>query len=163
VQTLNRVIAGVEPTAISVSARTFDEAVGELLYPRRVAAAVLGLAGTIGLMLASAGLYGLISFSVAQRFREIGVRMALGADGADIRRMILREGLKIAATGAVLGFTLSYAAIRLTSRYVVPMPSGDALTFLAVPLLLGTVILLACYLPAARAGRVDPIKVLRAL
>ena len=163
IQTLTGVITSAEPDAISARGRTLDAAVGELLYPRRVAAALLTLAGAIGLALASTGLYGLVAFSVAQRLREIGVRMALGADGGDIRRMILREGLTMIATGVVLGFALAFAAIRLTSRFVAPLPPADALTFLAVPLLLGAAILLACYLPAARAARVDPIEVLRSL
>ena len=163
IQALNNVITSTEPGAITARARTLEAAVGELLYTRRVAAAILGLAGAIGLMLASAGLYGLISFSVAQRLREIGVRMALGANGRDIRRLILREGVTVTTVGVLLGFALSYAAIRITSSYVVALPSADALTFLAVPLLLGAVILLACYVPATRAAGVDPIEVLRSL
>jgi ABC-type antimicrobial peptide transport system permease subunit len=99
-----------------------------MLYPRRASAAILGIAGIVGLVLASTGLYGAMSFSVAQRMREIGVRMALGAERRDIARMILREGLTVIVAGLVLGFALAYAAIRLTARLVAPLPPGDVLT-----------------------------------
>ena len=94
---------------------------------------VLGLAGTIGLLLASSGLYGLISYSVAQRVREIGVRMALGAGRGDVLTLIIREGLAVSAVGIALGFVLTYGVIRIVSRFVVALPSIDLVTFCAVP------------------------------
>jgi putative ABC transport system permease protein len=162
-EAMRQAIADAEPTAITSRGRMLDAAIGEMLYPRRVAAAILALAGAIGLLLASMGLYGVISYAVEQRVREIGVRMALGAERRDIVRLILREGGRVVAIGILLGLVLTYAAIRLTSRLVVAIPSMDALTFLGVPLLLGAVILVACYVPALRAARVDPMVVLRAV
>ena len=163
IERLRTAIREAEPEALAVNARMMRDGIGELLYPRRVAAAILGLAGAIGLLLASMGLYGVISYSVAQRVREIGVRMALGAERPDIVRLIVREGLKVTIVGVGLGFVLTYTAIRVISRTVVQMPSMDVLTFCAVPALLGAVVLLACYVPALRAARVDPMVVLRGL
>jgi predicted permease len=163
IQGLEAAVAAADPEALATGARRMTDGIEELLYPRRVAAMVLGLAGTIGLLLASSGLYGLISFSVAQRVREIGVRMALGADRSDVLRLIIREGLAVSGAGIALGFILTYGVIRIVSRFVVALPSMDLLTFCVVPTLLGAVILLACYIPALRAARVDPMAVLRGL
>ena len=162
-QGLKAAITAAEPDALPANPRLMTDAIGEILYPRRVAAATLALAGAIGLLLASAGLYGLIWYSVAQRVREIGVRMALGADRRDVLRLIVSEGLMVSVVGIGLGFVVTYGAIRVFSRLVVPLPSMDLATFCVVPLLLGAVILLACYIPALRAARVDPMVVLRGL
>jgi hypothetical protein len=156
-------VAEAEPDALALSGRLMADSIGQVLYPRRVAAAVLALAGVIGLVLASSGLYGLISYSVAQRIREVGVRMALGADRTDILRLILREGATVSILGMTLGFVLGFVAIRLVSRLVTSLPPLDLATLMIVPLLLGGVILLACYVPALRAARVDPMDVLRGL
>jgi predicted permease len=162
-QSLRQAVAEVDAQAVTSNPRTMREGIGEMLYPRRLAAAVLGASGAIGLLLASMGLYGVVSYSVAQRVREIGVRMALGADRDDIVRLIVREGARVAAAGIALGLMLAYAAIRLASRVVVELPSLDVATLLAVPALLSAVVVLACYLPALRAARVDPMVVLRTL
>jgi putative ABC transport system permease protein len=160
---MKRAIITANPEALPTNPRMMKDGIAEMLYPRRVAAGVLALSGAIGLLLASMGLYGVVAYSVAQRVREIGVRMALGADRRDIIRLIVGEGLRVSGVGIGLGFALTYAAIRLTSRLVVAIPPVDAITFVTVPMLLGTVILLACYLPALRAARVDPMAVLRRL
>ena len=160
---LKDAVAATDPALIGTNGRTLEDAVGEMLYPRRASAAILGVAGMIGLVLASTGLYGVMSFSVAQRLREIGVRMALGAERRDITRMILREGAIVIGTGLSLGAAAAYAGIRLTSRLLLPLPPGDLATFAAVPLILAAVVLIACYVPAIRASRVNPIEVLRAL
>jgi predicted permease len=163
VRGLEAAVAAADPDALVTNARLMTDGIEELLYPRRAAVTVLGLAGVIGLLLASSGLYGLISYSVAQRVREIGVRMALGADRADILRLIVREGATVSGVGIVLGFFCAYVTIRAVSRWVVALPSVDPITLAAVPLLLSAVVLLACYLPALRAARVDPMDVLRGL
>jgi putative ABC transport system permease protein len=162
-RTLEAAITSADPQAVPVNQRLMRDGIGELLYPRRVAAMTLALAGAIGLVLASTGLYGLISYSVAQRVREIGVRMALGADRGDVLRLIFREGLILSGAGIGLGFPLTFAAIRIFSRLVAPLPSMDLVTFCAVPTLLGVVVVVACYIPALRAARVDPMDVLRGL
>jgi putative ABC transport system permease protein len=162
-ESLKAAVVATRGDLLPSNPRLMRDGVGEIMYPRRAAAAILGLAGTIGLLLASTGLYGLISYSVAQRVREIGVRLALGAERPDIVRLIIKEGLKVSAAGIGLGFVLSFTAIRLTSRLVIAMPPADLLTFSVVPLLLGAVIIVACYVPALRAARVDPLTVLRGL
>jgi putative ABC transport system permease protein len=134
-----------------------------MLYPRRAAAWIVGACGVAGLLLAAIGLYGVVSHSVAQRMREVGIRATLGADWRDIVGLVLREGVSVAAIGGAIGLGVSLLAIRLTSRLVGPVPVVDLTTFLAVPLLTSAVILLACYLPARRAARVDPMVVLRGL
>jgi putative ABC transport system permease protein len=102
-----------------------------------------------------------MSYAVAQRVGEIGVRMVLGAQRRDVIRLILFDGAAVLISGIVIGFALSFAAIRYASHAIVPLPGIDALTFIVVPALLIAVVLLACYLPARRAAKVDPLVVLR--
>ena len=115
----------------------------------------------LALVLCSAGVYGLISFTTLQRTREIGVRMALGADGGTIRRMILREGGALIAGGIAIGLAGAAAASRLMQSLLFEIGPGDALTFSAVSLVIAVAGMAACYLPARRATRVDPLVALR--
>ena len=156
-------VARADAFADVFRAQTMSEMLGEIMYPRRIAGGVLAISGLVALFLATLGVYGVVSYAVAQRTGEIGVRMALGADRRDIRRLVLRDGLVIAAWAAVVGVALGGVAIRLTSSRYLPLPQLDIATVLAIPLLFTAVILLACYLPARRAGSVDPLKVLRNL
>jgi ABC-type antimicrobial peptide transport system permease subunit len=135
--------------------------VDELLYPRRLAAAILGVSGLVGLGLACVGLYGVVSFSVARRLRELGIRATLGARPGDLVRLVLGEGGRMAAIGAVIGLAGGIAALRYTAHMAEGIPSTDWFVFAIVPIALAIVVLLACYLPARRAGRVDPIQTLR--
>jgi putative ABC transport system permease protein len=144
------------------SVRRMDEIVGEILYPRRTAAGILVISGVIGVVLAAIGLYGVIAYSVAQRMREIGIRSTLGADQRNILGLVLREGAVVAAVGAIPGFGLSLLALRWTSTLVGVLPTVDLLTFTTMPVVMAAVVLAACYFPARRAARVDPIAVLRA-
>src|SRR3990172_7445318 len=130
-----------------------EEIVGELRYPRRAAAGILVACGLVGLLLASIGLYGVISFSVAQRLREIGIRSTLGAGRRDILSLVLREAALVAIVGALPGLGLSLLALRLTANLVGTIPTFDATTFVAVPLMTMAVIAIASYLPARRAAR----------
>jgi ABC-type antimicrobial peptide transport system permease subunit len=139
------------------------DAADEMLYPRRLAAAVAGLAGLTSLILASIGLYGIVSYSIAQRTREIGVRAALGADRRDIIMLILREGAGVVALGCAFGLGLTYLVMSATAKFVVALPSIHVAAIVWVPALIGTVVLVACYLPARRAARTDPMAALRTL
>jgi predicted permease len=150
-----------DPHADVRRAQTMSQMIGEILYPRRVTAAILGTAGTIALLLATLGVYGVVSYSIAQRAGEIGVRIALGAERHDIVRLVLREGGAVAALGSAVGVALGYGAIRITSSTYLAAPPVDVLTLVAPPLLLGSVVLLACYLPARTAARLDAMAVLR--
>jgi putative ABC transport system permease protein len=163
VQHLRRAVAGADPFAEAYSARTMRQVVAEILYPRRLAAAILAVSGLIGLLLASLGLYGVVAYSVAQRVHEIGVRAALGARRTDIMRLVMREGLKVAAVGSAFGLVAAFVAIRITARMFVAIPAVDAATIVTVPFALAAVVLLACYVPARRAADVDPMVALREL
>jgi predicted permease len=163
VQNLKGAVTAADPFADVYSVRTMDQMVADILYPRRLAASILAVSGVIGLLLASVGLYGVVSYSVAQRVHEIGVRAALGAGRTDILRLVLREGAKVAAIGCALGFVGAYAAVKVTARMFVAVPAVDPLSVVAAPLILAAVVLLACYLPARRAAGVDPMVALREL
>jgi putative ABC transport system permease protein len=146
-----------------LQSRTLADAISGMRGPRRMAATILGVSGFVGLFLASIGLYGVVSYSVAQRVRELGIRAALGADRTDIMVLVMKEGARVAALGSVFGLMLAFAAIRVTSNQLVAIPAMDVATLAIVPLILASVILIACYVPARRAARVDPMIVLRGL
>jgi predicted permease len=131
------------------------------LFPSRVAAWTLGGFGVLALLLAAIGIYGVVSYSVAQRTREIGVRMALGAKEKDVLRLVLGEGLFVIAIGLALGLLLAFAATRVIVGFLYGVGATDPLTFAGVPLLLGFIALVASYLPARRATKVDPLVALR--
>ena len=122
---------------------------------------LLSFFGGLALVLATVGIYGVISYAVSQRTREIGVRMALGARPADVLRMILTDGLKLVAVGVVIGIAAALMLTRLLEGMVYGVSMRDPLIFVLVNLLLVTVSLAACYVPARRAMRVDPLVALR--
>ena len=137
-------------------------AVQESVSVRRFALFVLGLFATVALLLAVSGIYGVIGHAVAQRTREIGIRIALGAARRDVLRMILSEGGKLAVAGVVLGLIVSYAMTQSLRALLYGVTPTDPLTFALVALLLLATALIACWIPARRASRVDPMIALRA-
>ena len=163
IRQLKDAIAGADSFAEVRSVQSLDQIVNELLYPRRAAAGILVACGLVGLVLACIGLYGVISYSVAQRLRELGIRSTLGADQRDIVALVLREAVSVSALGAVPGLFLSLVALRLTSSLVGEVPTFDPVAFLVVPVLTLGLILLASYIPARRAASIDPVAVLRGL
>lgn len=154
-------VTGSDAFADVTRTTTMQQMVATILYPRRMAGAVLSVSGAVALLLAVIGIYGVVSYSVAQRTGEIGVRMALGAGRRDIVRLVLEDGQRIAILGSAAGLILGYASARATSNRYLALPQLDLLTLVLTPLILGAVILLACYVPARRAGLVDPLTVLR--
>ena len=154
-------IAQADDTVLVSQARPLPDAVNAVRYSRRFSAALLGASGLAGLILAALGVFGLMSYAVAQRVGEIGVRMVLGARRRDVVRLVVADGASVVLTGIVIGFALAFAALRYVSHAVVPLPDADVVTFIVVPLVLIGSVLLACYLPARRAARVDPLVVLR--
>jgi putative ABC transport system permease protein len=154
-------IRSLDPNLPVSQITTLAERVDFALFPARLGAALLGAFGLLALGLAATGIYGVIAYSVSQRTQEFGIRLALGADGADVRRMVLREGLKVVLIGVTAGLALSLAATRLIAGFLYGVGANDPLTFVGVPALLTVVALLACYLPARRATKVDPIEALR--
>ena len=129
-------------------------------WPRLYAFSVGSLAGLV-LILAAVGVYGLLSYTVAQREREIGIRMALGAAGAQIVMLVLRQGAVLVGVGTAVGVVAALAGSRLLRSLLYGITANDPLTFLLVPVVLLAVALVACWLPARRATSVDPINALR--
>jgi putative ABC transport system permease protein len=154
-------IQSLDPNLPVTQITTLAERVDFALFPARSGAALLGAFGLLALGLAATGIYGVIAYSVSQRTQEFGIRMALGADGVDVRRLVLREGLKVVLIGVTAGLALSLAAARLIAGFLYGVGANDPLTFVGVALLLTAVALLACYLPARRATKVDPMIALR--
>jgi predicted permease len=141
--------------------KTFRDQLDLSLFPSRVAAWTLGGFGLLALLLAAIGIYGVVSYSVAQRTREIGVRMALGAKERDLLRLVLGEGLFVIAVGLALGLLLAVASTRVIAGFLYGVGATDPPTFVGVPLLLGSIALVATYIPARRATKVDPLVALR--
>ena len=135
--------------------------VGSSLAQRSFTLALLGLFGGLALALAAVGIYGLISYSVTLRTREVGIRMAFGAERSDVLAMVLRQGLALIGLGLGIGFLASLALTRLIASLLFEVRPNDLATTAGVALLLVSVALLACYLPARRAATVDPMIALR--
>jgi macrolide transport system ATP-binding/permease protein len=158
---LRREILAVDPNvAISEELPVIDM-IENFFAPVRMAMGVLGYAGGLALLLSAIGLYGVLALAVNQRTREIGIRMALGARGSDVSRMILREGLRLTSLGIILGVVSALALTRFLSRYLYGVAQNDVWTFVAVASLLTLVAILACWLPARSATKVDPMVALR--
>ena len=122
---------------------------------------MLGIAGAMALTLGIIGIYGVMSYSVSERQREIGIRLALGAKGGDVLQMVLRQGAKLALLGVVIGIGAALGLTRLMTNVLFGVTAHDPLTFAAVAALLLLVAGVACYIPARRATLVDPIVALR--
>jgi len=140
---------------------TMSEHLSLMLFPFRLAAAVSAALGLLALTLAGVGLYGVVSYGVARRTREMGVRMALGANARDVVRLVVGEGMRVVIVGMVVGIALAFGATRLLSSVLFGISASDPFTFVMTPAVLAAVALLASYIPARRATRVDPVRALR--
>ena len=141
--------------------RSMEQVQGDSIADRRLTVWLLGVFAALAIVLAAVGIYGVISFSVARRTREIGVRMALGASRADVLRMIVREGMRTAAIGLAAGLVAALALTRVMRSILYEVTATDPAVFAAIALLLAAVAALASYIPARRATRIDPIAALR--
>jgi Acidobacterial duplicated orphan permease len=151
----------VEPTLPVFAIRTMDELFDNTVTNQRIMLILLGVFGGVALLLAAIGLYGVLSYIVGQRTREVGIRMALGASASSVRRLMLGQGLRLASAGLAVGLLICFAASRLLSSVLYEVSPHDPLSLAAVVALLVLVGLLACWLPARRATKVDPATSLR--
>lgn len=161
IPTVRNEVHSLDPNLPIFDVKTLTEHMRLALFPARVAATVLGVFGFVALMLAAIGIYGVTSYSVSQRTREIGIRMALGAQLGDVLRLILSHGVKLTVLGVSFGLIGAYLATRAITSVLYGVSATDPLTFIFVSLLLTTVALVACYWPARRATKVDPLVALR--
>jgi predicted permease len=140
---------------------TMSEILTDSMGTRRLAMSLFSLFAAIALLLTAIGLYGVMAYSVSQRTREMGIRIALGAQTGNVLRLVVKQGMILAAIGVVLGLTTSFAMTRLMRTMLYEVSATDPVTFIFAPLLIGVVALLACWIPARRAANVDPIVALR--
>jgi predicted permease len=159
---LRGVVQTLDPSISVYAAKTLKEHMGTSLFPARMAAIALGSFGVLALMLAAVGIYGVMSHVVAGRTREIGLRMALGAQLSDVQKLILRQGMFLAGIGSVCGCIIAFGGARMMKSMLYGVSTSDPITFTCVALLLLSIALLACWVPARRAGRVEPMIALRA-
>jgi putative ABC transport system permease protein len=155
------VIRTLDPEQPIADVRTMENLIGTSVARARFNTLLLTIFAVVALLLASLGIYGVVAYSVAQRTREIGVRMALGARRMDVLRLVVRRGMTLALGGVALGVPASFALTRLMETLLFNVSATDPLTFAGIPLLLIFVALLACLIPARRAAKVDPMVALR--
>jgi predicted permease len=154
-------IRSVDPALAIFDVQTMEEHMRDALLLPRLVGTIFTVFGVSGLLLALVGLYGVMSYSVSQRTKEIGVRMALGAKATEVQRMVVRGGMRLALISVVLGLPLALAAARLTTSLLYGVKPWDVATFTLIPMLLVVVSLIACWIPSRRASRVDPMVALR--
>ena len=154
-------LANLAPNLPGHQFRSLQQIVDASTSPRRFTVLLLGAFAGFALVLASLGIYGLISYSVGQKTQEIGIRMALGASSGDVQRPILAHTLRLAAIGMTVGAIASFALVNAAKGLLYEVTPGDPVTFAGMAAILTVVALIAGYVPARRASRVDPIVALR--
>jgi putative ABC transport system permease protein len=158
---IRRAVAAVDPDQPLYNVVTMEQALSDSISKERFAMFMLGLFAAMAFILAIVGIYGVMSYSVTQRTHEIGVRVALGAKGPDVVKMIVRQGIVLIAIGITIGLASSFALTRVLASLLYGVKPADPAVFSVAALLLGLVALFACYVPARRASRVNPIDALR--
>jgi putative ABC transport system permease protein len=161
VAAVRQAVWSVDPTQPVSNIRTMDEIMAEEVAQRRIGMTLLVAFAALALLLASLGIYGVLSYAVTQRTQEIGIRMALGAGRQAVVRMVLVDGMRLATAGIIIGLGASFALTRLMSGLLFGVSASDPRTLAGVTLLLSAVALVACYVPARRAAKVDPMVALR--
>ena len=155
-------VSSVNPNLPFSSVRTMDSWLRGSMARTSFTLVMLGIAAAVALLLGTIGIYGVISYVVSQRTRELGVRIALGAGGRNVVRMVLKQGLVLAGVGAVVGLGSAYGLTRLMTALLYGVSPADPLTYASVAVVLVAIALLASYVPARRAASVDPMEALRA-
>jgi predicted permease len=152
----------LDPELLIYDTTTMERHLGVMILPHRLSALLVTAFGGVALLLACIGLYGVVSYAVSMRSREVGIRMSLGADSKSVVRMLLGGGMKLVAVGGVIGLVLSFASARLLGGLLYGIDATDPVAFVLVPVVLGVVALLAAWVPARRASAVDPVRALKA-
>jgi putative ABC transport system permease protein len=158
---LRQVVAEVDQTVPVAEVQTMEHIVSESVTQPRFNLFLVGLFGGLALLLSAAGIYGVTSYTVTQRTHELGIRLALGAQVSDVLKLVLGQGMAVIGIGLVLGLAASFALMRLMRSLLFGVGENDPLTFVAITLVLLVVALIACYVPARRATKVDPLIALR--
>ncbi|MEO6866240.1 MAG: FtsX-like permease family protein, partial [Gemmatimonadaceae bacterium] len=158
---IRRVMHDVAPEVPVYREATFDERSGHTIFAQRLGASVLGLFGTLALVITAIGIYGVVGYGVAQRTREMGIRIALGARTRSVLAVVLIDNMTTILFGLLLGLALSVALVRTVSSFLFGISATDAVTFFTAPIVLLVVAAVAALIPALRATRVDPVIALR--
>ena len=153
--------AAIDPNAGVAEVVEFEKMVAGSLYAQKVAAALLSVLGGVSLLLAALGMYSVLAYAVSQRAHEFGIRLALGAEPSDVVVLVLRRGMALTVAGIAVGAVLAIAAMRMAAGLLVGVSPGDPVAIGGSALFLGAIALLASYLPARRATKVDPAVTLR--
>ena len=161
IQSIRREVQAIEPNLPLFGLTTMDERMRSSLMPTQLAGTILGISGFLALLLSVLGIYGLVSYSVAQRTREIGIRIAIGAQKKDIFKLIIIQTMKLIVVGLVLGLIGAFILTRATTSFLYGVSPTDATTFILITLLLTLIALIACSFPARKAIKVDPMDALR--
>jgi putative ABC transport system permease protein len=156
-----RELRRMEPGVIIDKVQTMSERIGDAVAPRRLNLVLFGLFSSVALVLAAVGLYGLVAYAAGQRTREFGIRMAVGARASDVLWLVLGQGLKPASAGAAIGLVAAISLSHVMTKLLFGVEPTDPVTMIAVAILLACVATLACWLPARRATRIEPIAALR--
>jgi putative ABC transport system permease protein len=154
-------VLSIDPNQPISNVSTLEKVVDESVAQRRLNMLLMGLFGALAMLLSAVGIYGLLSHAVTQRTQEMGIRMALGAQVSDVLKLVLKQGMMLALIGEAIGLVGALALTRLIRGLLFGVTPNDVTTFVVVAGVLGIVALLACYLPARRATKVDPLIALR--
>jgi putative ABC transport system permease protein len=154
-------VQALDPNLPVSNIKPVVQMIDERISPKRLMTYILGVFALIALLLASVGIYGVMSYAVTQRTQEIGVRMALGAQALDVLKLVVKNGMTMALVGVGIGLAGAYALTRLLANLLFKVAPTDLLTFAVVSITLIVVALIACYIPARRATKVDPLVALR--
>jgi ABC-type antimicrobial peptide transport system permease subunit len=155
-----RVTLDLDPQLVLFQAQTMEQHLGLMLFLPRMAALLLSVFGGLALLLATVGVYGVVSYTVARRTREVGIRMALGASTRDVIKLMIGGGMKLVASGAAVGVLLAAGVTWPLARFLYGIHTSDVLTFVLIPALLLGVGFLASYVPALKASRTSPVQAL---
>ena len=159
--TLRREVLGLDKDLPIFNVKTMDDVVAASIGSRRLSTSLFSVFAAVALLLAAIGTYGVMAYTVTQRTRELGIRLALGAQRYDVLRLVVIQGMRFVVAGIVLGLIGVFPCTRLLQSLLFGVGATDFPTMLAVTLILGVVAFFACLLPARRASRVDPIEALR--